>query len=128
MVEGILIAELPQFAGQIRAHLNRIARHDKYEKTAAEYEAEIMAGKIQVWSLSNFEAMALTSVQRSCVKLEWVVGHNRHKWQEALDAELRAWANHLGKPRLIVNARPGWARLAKKLGYREMQRVYEVAL
>ena len=128
MVEGIPAAQFDEHAARIRPHLERIERHDKDGVTAAEYEREIWARNLQVWSLGDFEAIAITRVTRDAVRLEWVVGRNRHHWQDQLDTELRIWGKALGKKRFLVLARPGWAALAKKRGFRERQRAYEVRL
>lgn len=128
MVEGITAQQYPMLRDKIWPHLERLERHDKDGQTAEEYEEKILARDLQVWSLNEFEAIAVTTVSRDAVRLEWVVGRNRHNWQEDLDKALRSWATHLGKKRILVTARPGWASFAKKTGYREAYRTYEAKL
>lgn len=127
-VDGIPAARLPDVIETVRPFLNRLERHDKDGMTAGEYEAEIFERRMQLWRLGDWEAIALTRITREAVRLEWVVGKNRTVWQDVLDEELRKWGRSLGKKRLIVMARPGWASLAKKRGFRELQRAYEARL
>lgn len=126
MVNGIPASEYGLHRHWIVPHLETIARHDKDGMTAPEYEDGIVNREYQVWALGEQEGICLTRVMRNSVRLEWVAGRNRKKWQKALDDALREWTRALGKKRLIVMARPGWAALAKELGYREFQRGYEV--
>lgn len=128
MIRGVPAIEYPEVREMVWPHLLRIERHDKDGMTAGEYEQGILSRDYQLWSLNDFEAICLSKLTRKAVRLEWVVGHNRHKWQNELDSELRQWGRALGKERLIVMARPGWAKLAKERGFREMQRAYEARL
>lgn len=128
MVDGIPAADFDLHAETIRPFLERLAGHDKDGMTAAEYEAEIRDRTYQIWRLGDWEAIALTQLTREAVRLIWVVGRNRAMWQDKLDEELRAWGRALGKKRMIVSARPGWAKLAKERGFKELQRVYEAKL
>lgn len=127
-VEGIPAAILPDVLHIVRPFLQRLERHDKDGKTWPEYEAQILNREAQLWRLGDWEAIAITKVTREAVRLEWVVGKNRRIWQDALDEVLRDWGRTLGKKRLIVLARPGWAALAKKRGFKELQRAYEAKL
>lgn len=127
MIVGVPAAEYAARDQEFRPFLERIERHDKDGITADEYSQLILNRDYQLWDLSG-EAIALTKVTWNAVRLEWVVGKNRHKWQEDLDDVLRQWGRSLGKKRLIVLARPGWAKLADKLGYKEIQRAYEAVI
>lgn len=127
-IEGIPAARFNDVADFVRPLLKRIERHDKDGETAEEYEARILSKGLQLWRLGDWEAIALTCVTREAIRLEWVVGKNRHSWQNVLDNELRRWGRALGKKRLIVMARPGWAKLAKERGFKELQRTYEAKL
>lgn len=127
-VEGVPAADFFEVADIVRPFFARLERHDKDGMTAQEYEAEILDRRLQLWRLGDWEAIAITKVTREAVRLEWVVGKNRNHWQDMLDEELRKWGRAMGKKRLIVLARPGWASLAKRRGFRELQRAYEVGL
>lgn len=128
MIKGIPADQYQSVAEKVEPLLDRLATHDKDGMTAEEYKGEIIDRNLQLWVLGDFEAIAITKITREAVRLEWVVGRNRHKWQDLLDVELRRWGRSLGKKRFLVLARPGWARLAKKRGFREIQRAYEVTL
>lgn len=128
MVRGVPEAEYFNNQRWVLPHLETVARHDKDGQTAAEYEQEILNRCLQLWELGEHDGIALTRVTRDAVRLEWVAGVNRTKWQHQLDEEIRKWGRALGKNRLIIHARPGWAKLASELGYREFQRVYEAKL
>ena len=127
-VNGIPLAEYAAHRDWVWPFLLEIERHDKDGQSAREYEEQIQARDLQVWALGEREGVCLTRVTREAVRLEWVAGKNRNRWQKDLDRALRDWARALGVKRLIVLARPGWASLAKELGYREFQRGYEVRL
>lgn len=124
------IAEKFYFSNRlwVYPHLEEVARHDKDGMTAEEYERNILDRHYQLWELGERDGICLTRVTRDAVRLEWVAGRDRKKWQGDLDRALRDWARALGKVRVIVLARPGWAKLAEELGYREFQRGYEVRL
>lgn len=128
MITGIPAGQYAEVQERVWPFLERLEKHDKDGMTAAEYEIGIKARDYQLWVLGDWEAICLTRVTRKAVRLEWVVGRNRHKWQNELDDALRQWGRKLGKERLIVLARPGWAKLARERGFREMQRAYEARL
>ena len=128
MIRGIPASDYPAVEAKVWPFLARIQRHDKDGITAQDYHQMIVNRERQLWVLGDWEAIALTLITPEAVRLEWVVGKNRHKWQDVLDDELRKWGKALGKKRLLVMARPGWAKLAKERGYREMQRAFEVKL
>ena len=127
MIRGVLAAEFESRQSEFMPHLERAARHDRFGETAEEIADGILSRRYQLWELGEY-GIALTIVHRDAVQLLWAVGRDRHEWQDHLDNALRQWAQALGKPRLIVIARPGWAKLAKSLGYKEVQRTYEVRL
>ena len=76
----------------------------------------------QVWVCDDFKAVALTSVGPTFVSVDCCSGSDRFDWQDQLEAELTAWARHLGKKRIFLMGRPGWSKRAKELGYRECHR------
>lgn len=80
---------------------------------------KIKEQKMQLWVIDDYEAVFLTSVGEKCVEIEACAGSDWPKWIDRMDNEMRAWARHLGKSRIISKARPGWYRYAKTRGYKQ---------
>lgn len=122
MVEGIQSYRFPEFRDRIRPFLENFAARDLDGFTADDLERDILNRNIQVWSIKDFQALALTSVTPNAVRIGHCAGVRRHEWQEAFDDEMRAWAKALGKKRIVATVRPGWAKWGRLRGYREKHR------
>jgi hypothetical protein len=126
MIQGIPSHLYFTWRREITPFLENFASRDLDGFTAKDFEADILERDRQVWSISHFQALALTCLTPQAVRITHCAGVRRHEWQEAYDAEMRAWAKALGKQRVIGTVRPGWSRFGKAQGYREVHR--EMAL
>jgi hypothetical protein len=93
--------------------------------TAEALALEIKGGMRQLWICGDWQAVVLTQVHPDCVSIDFCAGFGREDWQEDVDETIRAWALELGKSRIKVLARPGWAKFARERGYRETHREFE---
>lgn len=115
-------ANYPEFAARLAPFVENFAARSLERLTVDELVGKIKSANMQVWVCGDFQAVALTSVSETCVTVECCSGSDRMDWQDDLDAELTAWARHLGKKRLFLMARPGWSKRAKQIGYVEKHR------
>lgn len=126
MISGVPASDYPLLRARVLPFLENFASRDLDGFTVTDFEADILSRERQVWSIRDFQALALTCLTPKAVRITHCAGVRRHEWQEAFDEEIRDWARSLGKVRVIGTVRPGWARFGKERGYREMHR--EMAL
>jgi hypothetical protein len=124
MIEGIPADDYMRFRSNILPFLMNFAERSFTGGGAAGLESDILSRTRQVWKIGDWQALALTTVEPDAVVITHCAGSNREDWQEALDAEIETWARALGKSRIAAHTRPGWAKLAKTLGYRETHRTF----
>lgn len=116
----------------IEAELQGIAARSLGRWTLIDLQAALLGGRKQAYeAVEDGErfAVMLTRVHPEGVYIEAATGRERHRWAAEFDAAMEAWARALGVPRVFAMVRPGWAREAKALGWREVHRefVKEVA-
>ena len=117
MIWGMPSALYPAYADRLHPFLVNFAERSHERTTAIELAEKIRSRDLQIWVAEDFKAVCLTSVFASHVEINFCAGTEREKWQDALEAEIAAWARLLGKDRVIIIARPGWSKWAKAKGY-----------
>lgn len=122
MVSGIPAFDFYKHRDRILPFLANFAARDLDGTDVAEFEREILDRKRQVWSINDFQALALTCLTDEAVRITHCAGVRRHEWQEEYDEEMRRWAHALGKKRIIATVRPGWSKWGRTRGYRERHR------
>ena len=122
MITGILADEFKRFEAQIWPYLDGFAARDLDGSTAEGLARDILSRDRQMWAINDFQAFALTKVTSKAVRITHCAGERAEEWRDALDDEMRAWAQSMGKARVISLARPGWSKYAKSRGYREAHR------
>lgn len=108
--------------------MENIAARSHSRWTVEQIVEEIRDRSVQVWVCGDFRAVAMTRVWPDAVSIVACTGSGREDWQAALEAEIRAWALHMGKRYLLVDGRPGWSRWLKTIGYQEAHREMVVDL
>lgn len=124
MIVGIPSSQYEAHRAQILPFLEGFSARCADGKPVSEFEAEILARDAQVWSIKGFQALALTKVTPNAVRITHCAGKRPGEWSAQLDRVLTAWTASLGKSYLISLARPGWAKTARPLGYRETHREF----
>lgn len=122
MIRGVTADEYVGVRGKVLPFLEGFAKRDVSGITVGEFEADIMNRRRQLWSINDFQAVALTQVMRDSVRITHLAGVQRHKWQEEAMQHVVEWAKALGKKRVCALVRPGWAPSMKERGYREVHR------
>ena len=87
--------------------------------TALQLLDQIMSEHMQVYVVDDFKAVCLTTVHPDHIEINCCAGEDRTDWQDDLEAHIAEWARITGKERVIMIARPGWAKWAKGKGYRQ---------
>jgi hypothetical protein len=121
-VKGVPQSDIPAAMPHIRPFLENFAKRDLDGATAEDYEAEVLRGAYQVWNINDWQACALTRLTTEAVRITHCAGVDRRAWQESLEDTVKEWGRALGRKRVIGTVRPGWAKFAKKRGYREAHR------
>lgn len=122
MIRGVPAAIYGDHRGEAWPYLLHFASRDLDGMTAHDLEMGIIARQRQLWSINDWQAVALTMLTDEAVRITHCAGRGRKDWQEAFDDEMQAWARALGKRRVVALVRPGWARFGKARGYREAHR------
>lgn len=122
MVRGLQASEAEACLPRMMPALASIAGRSHSRWSVEDIVDEIRAHTVQVWVCGDFQAVALTRVWPEAVSIVACAGSDRGDWQAALEAEIRAWALHMGKKHLLVDGRPGWSRWLKTIGYQEAHR------
>lgn len=122
MIRGIPAAQYPQERDRVLPFLEGFAKRSLGMWRVADLERDILGRDRQVWCINNYQALCLTHLSPEAVHLDACAGVRRHEWQDAMDAEMTAWAKALGKKRIIALVRPGWAKFGAARGYRETHR------
>lgn len=107
---------------QARPFLENFCDRSLDRWTLQTLERDIMERDRQLWNISDFQAVCLTSVGETWVAIDACAGVRRREWQEELEETIRSWAKRLGKRRIIAKVRPGWAPFGRQCGYKEKHR------
>lgn len=118
MIWGIQSADIPAYAERLAPFLINFAERSHNRATAIQFLDELLVADAQAWVCDDFKAVCLTSVHPEHVEINCCSGEDRAEWQDDLEAEIAAWAKHLGKKRVIMIARPGWQKWARGKGYK----------
>ncbi len=118
MINGVPSSIYPTVRKSVIPFLENFADRSHGRWTVDGLEKSIMSGEKQCWSINTFQGVALTSIGVNEVNIEAAAGVRRSEWQDALDDEIREWARHLGKSRIIAKVRPGWSKFGKSKGYK----------
>lgn len=105
---------------RLRPFLENFASRSHGRWTADGLEASIRERDKQVWTAGDWQAVVLTEVGPTWVKIIAGGGRDRGDWQVAMDATITAWAREMGKTHLFAHARPGWLKFGKQQGYRQI--------
>jgi len=117
----------PERVGEIEVALRHFAMRSHERWDVETLALELVVGDRQAWVARDGDevlAVMLTRVKPEGVYIDAAAGKDRHKWAAAFDAEMERWAMHHGAKRIFAMARPGWAREAKALGWREVHREF----
>lgn len=109
---------------RLRPFLQNFADRSDGRWTAEELETAIRCRDKQVWIAGDWQAVVLTEVGPTWVTITHGAGEDRATWQVEMDATITAWAREMGKTHLFALTRPGWAKLGKMRGYREIHREF----
>ena len=119
MIWGIRAADVPAYAERLAPFLLNFAEHSHKRATALQLLDQIMSEHMQVYVVDDFKAVCLTTVHPDHIEINCCAGEDRTDWQDDLEAHIAEWAKATGKERVIMIARPGWAKWAKTRGYRQ---------
>ena len=128
MITGIQRADLDRHLPRLIWAFESFAQRSHSRWSVDDIIDEAREGSVQVWVCGDYQAVALTRVWPEAVSIVAAAGSGREDWCGALEAEIRAWARHLGKTHLLIDGRPGWSRWLKTLGYQEAHREMVVKL
>lgn len=119
MIWGMLASDVPAYAERLAPFLLNFAEHSHKRATALQLLDQIMSEHMQVYVADDFKAVCLTTVHPGHIEINCCAGEDRTDWQDDLEAHIAEWAKATGKERVIMIARPGWAKWAKTRGYRQ---------
>ena len=119
MIWGVLASDVPAYAERLAPFLLNFAEHSHKRATALQLLDQIMSEHMQVYVVDDFKAGCLTTVHPEHIEINCCAGEDRTDWQDDLEAHIAEWAKATGKERVIMIARPGWAKWAKTRGYRQ---------
>ncbi len=119
MIWGVLASDVPAYAERLAPFLLNFAEHSHKRATALQLLDQIMSEHMQVYVVDDFKAVCLTTVHPQHIEINCCAGEDRTDWQDDLEAHIAEWARITGKERVIMIARPGWAKWAKTRGYRQ---------
>src|SRR5690606_37604547 len=122
MITGVLSAGLERHLPRLLPAFQSFASRSHSRWTVEQIIEEIRGQTVQVWICNDYQAVALTRVWPDAVSIVACAGSDRGNWCAELEAEIRAWAKHLGKKHLLIDGRPGWSRWLKTIGYQEAHR------
>lgn len=94
--------------------------------TSEEILTEVQAFHMQVWSVNDLQAVAVTMIKNDPSRhlfVYVVAGDGVHEWFPALMETIEAAAKKAGCTYSECVARPGWARVSRPIGYQEVFRV-----
>lgn len=128
MIVGIQSGDLDQHLTRLMPAFGSIAARSSSRWSVDQIIDEVRSKSVQVWVCNDFQAVALTRVWPDAVSIVACTGSGRDDWCAALEAEIRAWARHLGKKHLLIDGRPGWSRWLKTIGYQEAHREMVIKL
>lgn len=128
MIYGIQSGDLDQHLTRLMPAFGNIASRSHSRWSVDQIIEECRGKSVQVWVCNDFQAVALTRVWPDAVSIVACTGSARGDWCAALEAEIRAWAKHLGKKHLLIDGRPGWSRWLKTIGYQEAHREMVIKL
>jgi len=129
MIRGVQADELWDVWPHVAVYFKSFEDRAGGDLTAGQLLEQIVKKTRQMWVAiidGKVKACALTQVMdppAETVVLDFCAGEGREDWRDDMVAEIEAWARHLGKRRVRIICRPGWAREIK--GYRETHRVIE---
>ncbi len=118
MINGVPSNVYPKVRKRVMPFLENFAKRSHGRWTVDGLESSIMNGEKQCWSANDFQAVILTSLGNDEVNIEAAAGVRRKEWQDAFDSEIKKWARHLGKSRIIAKVRPGWSKYGQTKGYK----------
>lgn len=122
MIRGLKSAEVPNEIERLLPFLQNFADRSHERWTVESLLHGILGRDRQVWVANDYQAVMLTSVSDRHVSIDAAAGTDRHDWYQDFLAEVTAWAKALGKRRLIILCRPGWARELRQEGFHEAHR------
>lgn len=102
------------------------AMPNSVDATIDEIVSEIQADMMQVWSINDLQAMAITMLKTAPERhlfVYMVAGEDVHAWFPQLMDRLELAGRSVGCQYVECCARPGWGRVARPLGYREQYRI-----
>lgn len=119
---GIPADHWDNYAERVRPFLQHFAARSHGRWDASRLEGDILKRERQIWVFGDFQMCLMTHVEPEGIYLDACAGRQRGDWVDAVDEAMRDWAQKLGKKRIFSLCRPGWAREAKKRGFREIHR------
>ena len=126
MIIGIPSVQIPDEWERIRPFLQNFASRSHGRMTVDSLLFDLQQRQRQVWRVDDYKALFLTSIFPDSVHIDALAGKNRKDWQDDVLEAMEQWARALGKRYVISMARPGWHKLFKGKGYREVHREYMI--
>lgn len=117
----------PEQAWEVRQYLDHFASRSLGRWHGDGLEQDVRGGLRQVYVAVEDDrmlAVMMTRVDPENVFVDAVTGRERERWIADFEAHMTEWARATGRKRVIALARPGWAREARELGYREAHREF----
>lgn len=115
----MMASDVPAYADRLAPFLLNFAEKSHARTTAMQLLDQILDEHMQVYVVDEFRAVCLTTVHPEHIEINCCAGEGRTDWQDDLEAHIAEWAEATGKKRVIMIARPGWAKWAKTRGYRQ---------
>ena len=125
-IRGIPVADVPDHWDRLEPFLQSVAERSAQRWPLNEIRRCCYNGVVQVWVVEcgeDWKAVGLTEIKETAIEVLGVTGSDRHLWQD-LFPEIEEWARKLGRAHMFINARPGWTKFLKGLGYREVHREF----
>lgn len=117
----------PEQVWEVRRYLDHFACRSLGRWHGDALEQDVRNGLRQVYLAvadDQLLAVMMTHVDQENVFVDAVTGRERERWIADFEAHMSEWAKATGRKRVIALARPGWAREARELGYREAHREF----
>jgi len=133
ILQGVLPDELPDIWPHVEPLISEACQTSSGRYLSLDVLQNVQSEVWQLWLArrdtgGDILAVIVTSIsvypQIRALRIRIVTGDEREVWQGCI-GELEQWGRDMGCCLVEGEARPGWARIAKKFGYRHTHSILE---
>lgn len=130
MIKSLTVDEAVKDWPKIEPLLSRVLERFDYGSDANDVLADVMSGRRMIWSINNFEGVAVLEIcplpKFSVLDVPLLAGDNMKNWLSPLIRQLTLYAKSSGCKYIDAFGRRGWTRQLEEYGFKPYS--YDVRL